>query len=38
LSDNTAASFTADAGTYLAGTTAGIRTYTKSAFGIRMDF
>jgi predicted porin len=38
LSDNTAASFTADAGTYLANTTANIRTYTKSAFGIRMDF
>ena len=38
LNDNTAASFTADAGTYLANTTTGIRTYTKSAFGIRMDF
>ena len=38
LNDNTAASFTADAGTSLANTTTGIRTYTKSAFGINMAF
>ena len=38
LNDNTAASFASDAGLYLANTTAGIRTYTKSAFGIQMAF
>jgi len=38
LNDNTSASFAADAGTYLAGTTSAIRTYTKSAFGVQVNF
>jgi len=38
LSDNTAASFAGDAGTYLANTTSGQRTYTKSSFGVQIGF